>query len=170
MGNPRFTPPFTYNQLKALIIIPRFSTIPSFIGLCWIFYHVLKSKDRRSRSYHRFVLVMSINDIITTFVLWLSTWPVPKDYPTFGAKGTAATCEATAFLRESATRSSVMYSACLAIYFLLVIKYRWRETRLRKAELAMHIINNGVGWGLGVSGFPLTLYNPYFLACSIQRL
>ena len=168
MGNPKFRPPFTYDQIKILTIIPRFATIPSFIGLFWIFYHVLCSKERRTRSYHRLVFCMSINDIITTFVLWLSTWPVPDEFPTFGSKGTNATCQATAFLRESATRSSVMYSACLAIYFLLVIKYRWTETRLKKAELTMHVVNNVVGWGMGIAGFPLTMYNPFILACSIQ--
>ena len=168
MGNSRFNPPFTYNQIKALIIIPRFAAVPSLLGLSWLVWDILRSPNRRRRSYHRLILGMSANDFISATVLWLSSWPVPDWFPTYGSKGNDATCQATAFMRESANRSSVLYSACVAIYFLWVIQYGWREPRLQKAEWWMHLVNNTVGWGIGIAGFPLELYNPFFMACSIQ--
>jgi hypothetical protein len=168
MVNPKFKPPFTEKQIRALIIIPRIATIPSLVGLLWIFWDVLSSKDRRNRSYHRLIFAMSVNDFCIAAMLFCSTWPVPASFPTFGAKGNDATCQGSAFLRESGSRASVLYSASLAIYFLLVIKFGWSEARLKKAEFIMHIFNNTLGWGLGIIAFPLEMYNPFFLACSIM--
>lgn len=169
MGNSRFYPPYTFNQIKALILILRYSAIPSMLGLLFLFYDILWLKNRRNRSsYHRLILGMSVNDFISAVVLFLASWPVPSWFPTYQAKGNDATCQATAFLRESAGRASVLYSACVGIYFLLVIKYGWKEPLLKRLELWMHVVNNTVGWAIGIAGFPLKLYNPFLTNCSIQ--
>jgi hypothetical protein len=54
----------------------------------------------------------------------------------------------------------------LTLYFLLTIRYRWTDRKCKqKAELWMHLLPLGIGWGGAILGLPLKLYNPVKFSC-----
>jgi hypothetical protein len=61
-------------------------------------------------------------------------------------------------------------NCCLAVYYLLVVKYSMSEEQLHslKVEPLMHIIANAVGMGTAVAGFALHLYGNANLWCWID--
>lgn len=64
MPKSRFVAPFSDSQLKAAAIVPKVAAFPSILGSLFIVQHVLRSKKRRGRVYHRILLLMSANDFV----------------------------------------------------------------------------------------------------------
>ena len=167
MGNPRFTPPFTQTQLRTLVILPKIGAIPSLLACPFIIHHVLSSRHRRRTVYHRLVLVMTCHDWCIAMLQFLGTWLNPVGDGWLAA-GTEQTCTATGFLRQGCMLSSILYSAFLTLFFLLVVKYGWSERRLvRQVEPLLHAVALSLGWGAAVAGLVLDLYAPYQWGCGV---
>ena len=82
---------------KAGIIIPTVTGTISFLSSSAIIYVILRSKSGIKTTYHRIILGLSIADCITSFVILLTTIPMPKNviYPfALASYGNVATCEA----------------------------------------------------------------------------
>jgi hypothetical protein len=63
-SSSKFTQPFTENQLKTFVLLPKVTAAPSLLACAYIIQHVLRSKKRRGRVYDRILLLMSLNDFI----------------------------------------------------------------------------------------------------------
>jgi hypothetical protein len=170
MGNPRFTPPFSQQQLRTLVILPKIASLPSLVACPLVVHHVLRSKDRRATVYHRIILTMSVHDWLVAALNFVGTWMNPaaqKEY-TWLAAGNQQTCTASGFLRQGSLLTSVLYSACLTLFFLLVVKYGWRERRISQfVEPAMHACCLMLGWGTAIAGLLMNLYAAYPWGCGI---
>lgn len=164
---PNWTPPLTENQQKANAIIPKFTASLSLIGSTFIVFHVLQSKKRRHRVYHRILLGLSLMDMISSFKSFLSTWPIPEG-TTFGAVGSTQSCTAAGFFGHASSLASALYNGSLTVYFLLTIKYGRKH--FRGIEPFLHAIPLSVGWGTAIAGIPLTLYNTIGWTCWIAPL
>lgn len=170
MGNPRFTFPFTERQLKANALVPKFASVPAIAGSLFIVQHVLRSKKRRGRVYHRILLMMSAHDFLFSLKNFSSTWPIPKSTMIYGSSGTQATCTAAGFLGHGSALTSICYNFSLTLFFVLVVRFGWKDERIRSShvELFLHGIPMLIGWSTAIAGLPLKLYNPLGWTCWIN--
>ena len=114
---------------------------------------------------------MSIGDVLLSFFsFFLTTWPIPSEYEgVYANLGNQATCEAQGFMVQlSATYS--LYNAYLAAYFVLVVRYNWKERDIRKVEFLTHFLTFGFALGSAIAGSYMGLYNNYYnLLCWIAE-
>merc|ERR1711937_535631 len=91
----------------------------------------------------------------------MSTWPTPSDQSDsiYLASGNTETCTAQGFFNEFGNITTPLYSAALCVWYLLILKYKWKEEDCKKYEPYFHAIPITVGLSMAVAGLPLTLYN-----------
>jgi hypothetical protein len=156
------------SQLKALALVPKFTSVLSISGSTWIAVQVLRSKDKRSLVYHRMLFAFSIVDIIAVFGLFLTTWPMPKGtLNAFGAVGNVATCEAQGFVVQLHS-ALFIYNAMLSIYYCLVICRNVREEEIRRRyELYFHAIPLMFALSTSSAALGTNMYNEANLWCWI---
>ena len=131
---------------------------------------------------------MSAVDFLYACVNVLSSVPVPQEFSSVYvlAKGNWATCEASGFLGQFASITSVLYNASLTVYYMLTIlqdqpraragrvrrrrqqqQQRSRFTVITKIEPLMHIVPIVIGLTTAIFPLSLDLYNPTPLSCTI---
>ena len=138
----------------------------SFLGSTYIFQDVARSKRRRSKPYNRLILALSTFDIMASIVNIMSTWPIPEGTPgVYGAVGTTGTCTAQGFFNETGNITTPMYNCMLCVYYILIIRNGWSESKVKRIEPYLHVLPLVVGWTMGIAGLPLTLYNPSGWLC-----
>jgi hypothetical protein len=165
-----FTPPFSERQIKATAIVPKVFSFPAILGSLFIIQHILRSKKRRSRVYHRILLWMSVHDFIYSIKSFLSTWPIPDGTNfVYGAKGNTQTCATAGFLGHAGALTSIFYNGSLTVFFLMVVRFGWKEDYIkRKVEPWLHGIPLLFGWSTAIAGIPLQLYNAFGWTCWIN--
>jgi hypothetical protein len=125
---------FTDTQKRTLAIMPKFSAAMGIAGDLIIITEILvfDRPNKIKRTIHRLLLAMSICDLISAFGHFLSTWPIPKEEEgLFYNVGNQATCVLQGLTIQFSI-SVPLLNMCLAIYYLLVIKYSWKEEQIRK--------------------------------------
>lgn len=167
---------FSPAQRTALIFVDLPSKLLSALGSALIVQHILRCMlgKARTSSYHRFLLGLSLYDVLSSVTMLIGSFLLEKD-----TAGSAA-CTATGFLKVYGIFSSVMYNVSLSVYFLLIVRYRFREQVLSKYfEPFCHFFIVVVMGAVFVTGIPLEVYNPLFAGscwvteypegCSIDR-
>ena len=147
---------------KSLAWTSRAAAILSFIGACYILWDVLSKRKNRVACYHQILVGMACFDIATAVAWSLSTLPIPDDQGFYieGAAGNDATCTAQGFFVQLGL-TSVFYNVSLALYYVLVIVYNWRDCALKKIRVLLHGLPLLVGFGLAFGGIPLYEWNEY---------
>lgn len=158
----------------AIATVPKVTGALSMAGSGWITYEVLSDPHKRHKTYHRLVVLLSICDIISSFSYFLSTWPIPqgenvgwKSPYHYQAVGNAATCTAQGFGIQFGV-TTAFFNIMLAIHYLLVIKFNYTESALKKKEPFLWGTALVVGLGLSVPGLVLQIYNNSNLWCWIS--
>ena len=98
---------------------------------------------------------MAVFDIITALAWAFATAPIDQDGGGYveGALGTETTCRTQAFFIQFGF-TSIFYNVSLALYYLLVVLYNWREFQLKKIRLYMHLVPVLLGLGLALGAIP----------------
>ncbi|KAL7530998.1 hypothetical protein ACHAXR_003793 [Thalassiosira sp. AJA248-18] len=150
------------SQAAALAIVPKFSAAVSMIGSAWIIFECVQDRKKLTLAYHRILLAMSIGDWVLSFSsFFLTTWPIPWwEEGVFANKGNMATCQAQGFFVQLSALSS-LYNAYLATYYVLIVRYNWKEPDIKKFEYGAHIFTFLFSLGTAIAAVPLTLYNNY---------
>jgi hypothetical protein len=156
-------PLYSVAQQAVLTLLPSFTGTLSVLGSIAIIYIILQDRKKKlSHVYHRLVFTMSCLDIFNSTNYALSSLVVPKGTPNvWGAHGTIATCSASGFIMQLGAVAVPLYSGCLALYYLMMIRYRVKERFIAKwVEPFMHII--AFGYPLVSAIIPLLykMYNP----------
>jgi hypothetical protein len=155
-------------------LCPKFTAMASVVGSSLILRDVVRRRKNRSddlSTRHRLLAGMSVCDIMSSSALFLTSWPVPANLPlgyfTVWNVGTAQTCTAQGFFIQLGS-GAVIYNACLALYYLLVIRYGWKDEYIAKrVEPWMHFIAVAFALSTGVAGLALDLFNPFGISCTI---
>ena len=147
-------------KTKVLALVPKGTGLLSLCGSLFIMQDVLW-KQKRTSVFHRIMLGLSIFDCMSSVVNVLSTWPTPAflDDTVYLASGSVATCTAQGFLNEVGNITTVLYTACLTLRYLLFVCYGMKEHQLKRYEIAFHGVPVSVGLLMGIVGLPLQLYN-----------
>jgi hypothetical protein len=153
-------------QQQALAIVPKVTGLLSAALSGLIASVICRDPTKRSKVYHRLILGMSLADISSSLWLSLSTWPIPAETGILWAVGTVTSCNFQGFFTQFGI-SSPLYNLSLSIYYVLAVRFGWREERLKKVELYFHVVP--VSWALGtaIAGLPLEIFNSANLWCWI---
>jgi hypothetical protein len=91
---------------------------------------------------------------------------VPDETGLYGAKGNYFSCKLQGAMIQLGL-TSVFYNALLSIYFLLMVKYNWREQHFLKFRRWVHLPLNLLGIGMAAGAAPF--YSPQFAVCYIVQ-
>jgi hypothetical protein len=155
------------SQQLALAWAPRATCLLSILGSCYILFDVCRLKRRNT--YHRLIFAMNIMDLLALLAWIMTTWPMPAGtFGASGAVGTQGTCDLQGFFSQLSI-ATVLYNACLVLYFMLVIRWGWTEKRIKDSRLEyyVHFACIGAGIGTAVASQLLGLYNPSGWQCWI---
>ncbi|KAL9183978.1 hypothetical protein ACHAXT_002064 [Thalassiosira profunda] len=170
----------TEAKQAVLAWLPRVSAILSIIGSTFIIYDTVKNqKQRKSLSKKvnkQLLLGLSVFDILGAWGYVFTTLPIPEDHvygPIYGAKGNEATCTAQClivcicaikgFFIQLGTISAYM-NVSLAVYYFLVIKQGWNDSRLTKIRWALFLTPIAVGLAWAFAG--IKFYDSLNLWCN----
>ena len=152
-------------QIKAFVIMPKIMGFFSTLGSSYIIWDVLKDPSKRRKQYHRIMLGMSTLEASSSFFgPFLGTWVMPKGYHLY-AMGNMSTCDMAAFLHQLGTNGTPLYNCSLITYYLLVIKYNWTDSKVRKIEKWFHIIPWTVCTIASFAGLALRVFGPFAFNC-----
>jgi hypothetical protein len=162
------------SQLMASALCPKFTAIASVVGSSLIIRDVIlvgKNKLDDISTRHRLLAGMSVFDLLSSSAWFLTSWPIPEDIPngvsTLWNVGNQQTCTAQGFFVQLAI-GTVIYNACLALYYLLVIRNGWKNEYIAKrVEPWMHIVAIGFALSTGVVCLALDLFNPFGSICAM---
>jgi hypothetical protein len=159
---------FNRAQQVILAVTPKISSCLSLLGSSWIFVEVITTTSKRRNLYNRLLCVMSGFDIITGIWLFASTWPIPRGTHNVSfSVGTQTTCTIQGFFVQMAIVVPI-YNCYLALYYLLVIKYKVSEERIKFViEPVMHIFAVCFGLMTAIASVIMGLYNNANLWCWI---
>lgn len=146
-----------------LAVLPRpgcfFSIIGSYCVIRELIAVELAKTNKRGKAIPRVILSLSACDLIFSLALFLTTWPSPSYVELCYNVGTQASCTFQGFFVQFGLTSTFLWSGCLSVFYLLIIRYSWTDTQLEKLEKWAH----GAIWvfviGASVFPIPLGLYN-----------
>ena len=167
MGGQFIWPLANYDQLQVLSNVPKLTSLLSILGSCYIIFDICRLEKRNT--YHRIIFGMNVMDLMALVAWFFTTWPMPEGtVGAVGATGNQGTCSAQGFFSQLSI-ATVLYNACLSIYFMLVIKWGWTEQRIQKAKLEyyFHAVCLTVGVGTAAMALIFGLYNPAGWQCWI---
>lgn len=161
-------------KLKALAVIPKFWGSLSFISSSFVLRSTVLSLQQKSPSarttdsshvYQRLLLGLSINSVVASTMSIMGSWMVPSETEVLWAVGNEKTCKMQGFVFQFTGMMGALYNFGLSWYYLMVIKYNWRDGRLRKWEPLLHTIPWSWGLGSALAGLFLDAYHPAGLWC-----
>jgi hypothetical protein len=157
----------THSQLMALAIVPKVTGgLSFFFSAATAVYIMLESHDVRKKFYHRLMLGMSLADLSSSIWFTMSTWPIPKDSGALYAIGNEASCRVQGFGIQFAI-SSAIYNSSLGFFYLLAVKYGWKDSALRKWQLAFHGIPLVWAISSAIAALQLDIFHSANLWCWI---
>lgn len=141
---------FDWNEgMKISIpILVKVSSVISLIGSTRIIHQVLHDPHgiRTNSIYNRLALCISLFDILADFGYFFASWNMPKDSFYNGLLrfnvGNMKSCEVSGLLITFGVTVVAMYTGCLIIYFLLLLRYHWSPTKIsERFEPGFHCVS-----------------------------
>ena len=174
-------------ESRILAIVPKVPAFLSILGSGYIVYNVLFIQRRkkngpngngggeRNKVYHHLMAALSISDMLSSHIYFLGTFLIPRGSggpygPVYWAFGTDGTCSYSGFFNQFAVASPI-YNTMLSIYFLLKLRYGWRDVQLNKIGPMLHALPKLFACGTAFFALlrqPDTLYGNVFWTCWIN--
>jgi hypothetical protein len=154
-----------YNQLSAAkyysaLVVMVISCLLSILGSLTIAYLILRKGLWKKDFFQRIMLGLCVADLISTMATLVQPLLMPRFTRVPVALGNVHTCEAVAFL-SLFVWASYLYSAEISLYFLLTIRYNWKEVRIKSVlEPWVHIFPWVIPLVIGSASLALTSFNP----------
>lgn len=120
--------------LSSLFVV---SACLSIVGSATIVRKVLRNRSVAS-PYDRLLFGLSVADIVasTTYAMWPFLLP-DESSKRIWAVGNDATCNLLGFLTQLSF-AAMMYNGVLSYYYLLTIRFGWKQQRMARIEHWMH--------------------------------
>lgn len=160
-----------YNKAQqfALAFFPKITGLCSCLFSLFVIVTIIRTDNRSFRAYHRLVLGISISDLSSSFSLALSTWPIPRDSGVLWASGNDAICTTQGFFNHLGVIAT-FYNVSLNLYFLLVVRYGWKDAKIHKIEPLLHGIPLGWGFATAIYAAGRGLFGNALLWCWIRSV
>ena len=106
---------------------------------------VVRFRKNRENVQQRILAAMSVCDLIFAFMMLTgSLWFLRN--PTVPAIGNETSCDFQGFINIVMIIATLLYNDALALYYLLVVKFNWTPSSLKKIEKWLHIAPFTVGF------------------------
>lgn len=152
-------------KMISVVICVKVTATLSMIGSAYIAQEVLRDRKKRTTVYHRLLLAFSISDISGSMCMFIGSWAIPKGTDgIFMARGNDMTCQIQGMFVQLMVMTP-MLNLCLSIYYLLSIKYGYKERRLKKVEPYFYVATLSWGFGTAITGFVYDSYSSANLWC-----
>lgn len=112
---------------------------------------------------------MSLTDIVSSICTMLGRLPAPPDIEYNAGLGSETFCAVQGFFYQSIL-STVAYNSGLAIYFLLLVRYKWKEDEIVKVERWIHVFAISIFLISATVLASLKLFNPAYFICFIESV
>lgn len=185
MADPEspFYPISTPWQWVLTVTVVRIGGILSVTGSSIIIFMILSKRDRLKRMHNRFILCMSILDVIGSSMAWIATTALtPRSsgeshtgeeqndyssgYP--GSMGNSATCVSQGFAYVFSL-GAPGYNAMLCMYYMLVIRLEFSDVRTQKLEPLLHMYAIVPTLALAIYSAVRDLYEPRAGFCFVKE-
>jgi hypothetical protein len=112
------------------------------------------------------MLCMAFFDACYSIAWALGTFPSPPDefFPVPGQGGNDAICTFQGFLVQLGF-TSILFNLSLSAYYLMVISFGWRETKIRRVKWILFMAPMFIGLSLAFGALPF--YQPFVFWCHI---
>lgn len=149
----------------ALVWMPRVGSILSALGSAYLIVGVLRDERKRKKAIGEIIVFLSVFDIIGSIGYAFTSLPTPKEDYIYGAQGSKASCTAQGFFIQIGT-VALYANVSIAFYYLMIIKYSWREERLKKSWVypALFAVPLFIGFVFAFAGIPY--YDNVVLWCN----
>jgi hypothetical protein len=129
---------------------------------------VLQDGIRRKKAIGELIIVLCGFDIIGSIGYAFASYPTPKEDYIYGAEGNEASCTAQGFFIQIGT-ISLYVNVSIAVYYLLIIQFSWREHRLKGSWVyyVLFAVPIVVGAIFAFAGIPF--YDNAILWCNNSR-
>ena len=117
--------------LKKGTILSHISGSISLIASTALVWHILRSYDGLSTTFHRLLFGLCIADIISSFC-WMLLAPQEMDYMIWNARGNTASCSAQGFLIALGSSCGLLYHCSICIYYLAIVNYKKKDEYISK--------------------------------------
>mmetsp|Transcript_18623 Transcript_18623/g.38975 ORF Transcript_18623/g.38975 Transcript_18623/m.38975 type:complete len:429 (-) Transcript_18623:88-1374(-) len=141
-------------------ILQKISCTLSATGSLMITSQVLRKKANRVKLQQRILLAISFCDFCTSTVWVFTDLFMPP-------RGNQRTCDAQGFIIQFGNTSNMMLMVALQVQYLLIIKYGWSETKMKKLEPFLLILPFCFGTSTATAALSLKLFNPANWDCWI---
>lgn len=146
-------------QYIPLVVLGTLSSTLSFFGSCCIVY--MSYPKLRTEIKQRLLFCLSFADLFMS----ASTIAMPLAIPSYlglpGAVGTHASCTVAGFVFSAAGKTSCYCSTYLSFYFLLLVRYNWKESYFTwTLELMAHLIPLTYIFGVEIAAAATQSINP----------
>ncbi len=151
-------------QLAFLALVPKVTGGISVISSSSVIADVLRDARKRRTTYHRLVLGISVSDAVSSLAFFLGTWPMPQG-SSWGAVGNVYTCDVIGFVGQAGTTGTYLYNVVLSTYYLLMLKYRWETSRLKRVEPLLHAFALITSWSIATFMLSKKIYGGAVYVC-----
>jgi hypothetical protein len=165
-GNFEYLGAADATRKEALTWVARCVAILSLIGSMFVISDVSRDKKRRINVYNQLMLCMACFDACYSIAWALGTFPLPPDdlIPVYGQGGNDAICTFQGFLAQLGF-TSILFNLSLSAYYLMVISFGWRETKIKRVKWILFVVPMFIGLSLAFGALPF--YQPFVFWCHI---
>jgi len=178
------SPQIAFDNIKLLAIAPKIPALISIVCSYVIIREVVaelrcqtsnstsvnnRSRQRSaSKSLLRCFLLISVADIVFTTPWFVTTWASPSDLDyLYGNVGTVGTCTAQGFFLQLGNMAAPLMILTLAVFSLLMVRYRWTDTQVAKLEPWFYSVIWTVSLACAILPLPFDMYNNFIQVCWI---
>eukprot|EP00977_Amphora_coffeiformis_P017476 scaffold5744_cov159-Amphora_coffeaeformis.AAC.5 len=161
---------YTDAQSIALCLATSLTGCLSLFGSASIAYSILSDRVTFHRLYERFVLAVSIADIICTLGLVAGLYSVPSHTGMAWAFGNTASCSFSAFLFVFLVSVS-WTNGSLAMYFYVTVCLGWKDEYIAKYyERPLHATGFILSTAVGIAAITTKTTNPFSMThtCAME--
>lgn len=152
--------------------IPRVTGLFSLLGSLYILRDICRIYRRLKclSTYHLLLVGMSVFDCFGSLAWIFSSLPLPEsntngELGIYGARGTPAMCKVQGFFSQMRFIGSTSFNASLTFFYLLVIVYRYSDSKLR--PLQKYLVAVPVILAVGLSAAAIPRYGQTFVMCLV---
>ena len=134
----------------------------SFIGSSAIIWHILRSHQGLSSTYHRLVFGMCVGDLISSFAIAINSIAAPKElqYLMPFARGNMGTCSTQGFFLSASIAMTYFYNCSICFYYLSIITFNKKDEYIkRNLELWFHGVPVIFAIVTGITGLIMKQFN-----------
>jgi hypothetical protein len=110
--------------------------------------------------YHRLLFVTSWVEFLSNFLGFFATIMMDKDTGYPFAHGNQATCSTIGVVLLYSVISMAFSSCYISIYFMLTIRYNWKDERIRSYEWFAYLVAFCIPFSYSVVGLVYDFFNP----------